>query len=123
MGEAPKEGGKKDKKKDAKKEDVKKALSILNNHLLSNTYMVGHSMTLADISLACGLVDGFKLVMDAEFRKPYGNLMRWFNLCMSQPEFTKIIGKVELCGGAGAKPAAAPKAKAEGKQKEAKPKE
>merc|ERR1719218_520369 len=50
------------------KEDVKRALDVLNNHLLHNTYMVGHQMTLADICVACSLLDGLRLVLDAEFR-------------------------------------------------------
>jgi glutathione S-transferase len=91
----------------AAKEDVKKALTVLNNHLLHNTYMVGHTVTLADISVCCALVDGMKLVLDDEFRKPYGNLMRWFNLCTSQPEFAAILGQVKPAGkGSGQAPAA-----------------
>ena len=61
------------------KEDVKRALSVLNNHLLHNMYMVGHAITLADISLCCALVDGMKLVLDEEFRKPFANMMRWLS--------------------------------------------
>merc|ERR1719277_2233030 len=67
------------------KEDVKKALTVLNNHLLHNTYMVGHTVTLADISICAALTDGMRLVFDADFRKQYGNVMRWFNLCLAQP--------------------------------------
>jgi len=90
------------------KEDVKKALTVLDNHLLHNTFMVGNTMTLADISVCCALVDGMRLVLDDAFRKPFGNLMRWFNLCAAQPEFKSIIGDVKLCG-AGGKTGAAPK--------------
>merc|ERR1712066_262529 len=91
------------------KEDVKKALEVLNNHLLHNTYMVGHTITLADISVACALVDGMKHVLDDAFRQPYGNLMRWFNLCIAQPEFKAVLGQVTLCGGGkGAAQKAAP---------------
>merc|ERR1712194_500211 len=66
------------------KEDVKKALTVLNNHLLHYTYMVGHTITLADISVCCALVDGMKTVLGEDFRKPFGNVMRWFNLCLAQ---------------------------------------
>jgi len=91
------------------KEDVKRALHVLNNHLLQNTYMVGNQITLADICLACSLVDGMRLVFDEDFRKPFANVMRWFNTCMAQPEFTKIWGKVQILGekgGSGGKAAA-----------------
>merc|ERR1712137_989221 len=29
-------------------------------------------------------------------RKPYVNLMRWFNLCIAQPEFQKVLGKIVM---------------------------
>merc|ERR1712113_965011 len=67
------------------KGDVKKALTVLNNHLLHSTFMVGHTISLADIAVCCSLVDGMKLVFDAEYRKQFGNLMRWFNHCLMQP--------------------------------------
>merc|ERR1712060_951723 len=78
----------------AAKEDVTRALTVLNNHLLHNTYMVGNSVTLADISVCCALVDGFRLCLDEKFRKPFGCLMRWFNLMMMQPEFKAVLGEV-----------------------------
>merc|ERR1712066_176353 len=118
------------------KEDVKKALAVLNNHLLHNTYMVGHTITLADISLFCALLDGMQLVLDEGFRKPFTNLMRWFNLCLAQPEFSAVLGAVKLCGAATGsakkdpapkkeatpKKEAAPKKDAKGAAKEAQPK-
>jgi glutathione S-transferase len=73
------------------KNDVKKALAILNNHLLCNTYMVGHKMSLADISIACALFDGMKNVLNEEIRAPFVNLMRWFDLCIAQPEFSSVL--------------------------------
>jgi len=85
------------------KEDVKRAMTVLNNHLLHNTFMVGHQITLADITVCCALVDGFKLVLDEQFRKPFGNLMRWFSLCIAQPEFKSVLGEVKLCGSAASK--------------------
>eukprot|EP00929_Paragymnodinium_shiwhaense_P060953 TRINITY_DN3042_c0_g2_i2.p1 TRINITY_DN3042_c0_g2~~TRINITY_DN3042_c0_g2_i2.p1 ORF type:complete len:517 (+),score=224.74 TRINITY_DN3042_c0_g2_i2:78-1628(+) len=96
------------------KEDVKSALSVLNNHLLHSTYMVGNQITLADISVCCALVDGMKHVMDANFRKPFGNLMRWFNLVTAQTEFNSVLGTVAILGGsAGGKQDAKPAAKKE----------
>lgn len=37
---------------------LKRALGALNMHLASNTYLVGHSVTLADIIMTCNLVMG-----------------------------------------------------------------
>merc|ERR1719195_1902547 len=77
--------------------------------------MVGHSVTLADISVCCALVDGMSLVLDESIRKEFGNVMRWFDLCLAQQEFSDVLGKVKLCAGAGGAKAPAPK--------EAKPKQ
>merc|ERR1711972_810580 len=109
------------------KEDVKRALTVLNNHLLHNTFMVGHSVTLADISICCAPVDGMRLVLDQGFRKDFGNVMRWFNLCLAQPEFSGVLGEVKLRaaaakGGQAGAPKTEAKPKQEAKQKEAKPK-
>merc|ERR1712187_978498 len=103
------------------KEDTRSALTILNNHLLHNTYMVGHQITLADISVCCALIDGMELVLDPAFRQSYGNLMRWFNLCLAQPEFAAVLGKVQLCSAAGAA-IKAPGKKEPAPKKEAAPK-
>merc|ERR1719359_1409413 len=76
------------------KEDVKRALDILNKHLLSNTYMVGHQVTIADICIACALVDGYRLVFDAKFKGGFPNLNRWFELISNQPQFIAVVGSV-----------------------------
>merc|ERR1719453_2389519 len=98
------------------KEDVARALTVLNAHLQQNTYMVGHRVTLADITVACALVDGFKYAFEGRFMKPYGNVERWFDTLMLQPEFKSVLGDVSKGGGA-SKPAASPKAKAEKAEK------
>jgi elongation factor 1-gamma len=79
------------------KEDIKTALSVLNSHLLTRTYLVGERITLADISVATYLVELYKLVLDPEFRKPYINTNRWFNTLVNQPQFKAVLGAVTLC--------------------------
>merc|ERR1719343_1296347 len=44
--------------------------------------------------------------------------MRWFNLCLAQPEFAVVVGQVKLCGAAGKE--AKPKQEAKGKQEKGK---
>jgi elongation factor 1-gamma len=88
---------------------------------------VGDAITLADIVLASTLLYPFKLVADKNYLKPYGNVQRWFNTCVNQPEFVSVVGKVTLCkkealaSGQAAAAAAAPKAdkKADKKEKKA----
>jgi len=124
---------------DSAKKDIQKTLAVLNGHLATRTYLVGHKITLADIVVVTALVDLYKRVFSTEFRKPYANVNRWFTTCINQPQFAKVIGKVdfadkeEMAAGAGAakaKPAAADKgkqaqaqpAKKDEKKKEEKPK-
>lgn len=79
------------------KEDLAKALTTLNNYLANNTYLVGDQITLADIIIASTLLYPMKLVADETYRKPFEHVVRWFQSCVSQPEFEAVVGKVEMC--------------------------
>ena len=79
------------------REELRRALAALNVHLLPRTYLASERVTLADIACACTLLTAFQLAMDAEFRKPYGNVVRWFNTIVSQPQVKAVIGEVTLC--------------------------
>mmetsp|Transcript_932 Transcript_932/g.1409 ORF Transcript_932/g.1409 Transcript_932/m.1409 type:complete len:417 (-) Transcript_932:448-1698(-) len=79
------------------KTDFSKALEILDKHLLARTYLVNDQITLADITVASALVYPMKFVCDKAFLKPFGNVVRWFNTCVNQPEFVAVIGKVTPC--------------------------
>ena len=50
------------------KEDVKKAMTALNDQLLHQTYLVGERVTLADIVVACTMISLYQNVLDPEFR-------------------------------------------------------
>ena len=50
------------------KEDIKAALQALNTHLLPKTYLVGERITLADIGVACTLLQLYQYVLDPSFR-------------------------------------------------------
>ena len=79
------------------KADLGKGLELLNNHLLDKTYLVNHQITLADIVVASTLLYPFKLVADKNYLKPYGNVVRWFQTCVNQPEFQQVVGQVAMC--------------------------
>lgn len=72
-------------------------METLNTYLLTKTYLVGDQITLADITVASALVYPMKLVCDKAYLKPFGNVVRWFNTCVNQPEFKKVVGAVTLC--------------------------
>lgn len=79
------------------KTDLAAGLTILNNHLLDKTYLVNDQITLADIVVASTLLYPFKLVCDKNYLKPFGNVARWFQTCVNQPEFKQVIGTVNMC--------------------------
>eukprot|EP00742_Colponemidia_sp_Colp-10_P000397 GILJ01000435.1.p1 GENE.GILJ01000435.1~~GILJ01000435.1.p1 ORF type:complete len:438 (+),score=108.38 GILJ01000435.1:184-1314(+) len=105
--------------------DLKKAFAIINDHLLTHTYLVGNQVTLADVILACTLILPFRTVVGPEFRKPYGNLVRWLDTLVHLPEFVAVWGRVDfakVAQSAVGAPAPAAKPKKEAAKKEEKPK-
>ena len=102
------------------KQDLARALGALQSHLASSTYLVGQTVTLADIAVACSLLNAFKLVMDATYLEPFGSVVRWFATCVNQPEFIAVLGETKLIS-AGVHPPppekAPPKEKAAVKEK------
>jgi len=79
------------------KTDLATALKLLNAHLATRTYLVGERITLADINVACTLLHAYTKVLDPEFRKPYGNVNRWFLTIINQPQFKAVNGEPKLC--------------------------
>merc|ERR1712018_1008545 len=78
------------------KEDIKKAMTALNEHLLHQTFLVGERVTLADIVVACTMLSLYQNVLDPNFRKPFGNVNRWFTTVVNQPQVKKVVGAVAL---------------------------
>lgn len=109
---------------EAKKEMVR-AMTVLNNHLLHNTFLVGNAVTLADIVIASSLVHLYTMVFTPKFLAPFGNVTRWFTILVHQPEFSKVTGKIEFAKEEAVAPKAgkAKEAKAEKPKEAAKPKE
>ncbi|XP_046442843.1 elongation factor 1-gamma-like [Daphnia pulex] len=79
------------------KEELKAILSVVNNHLLTRTFLVGEKITLADIVLSSNLLHLYESICDETNRKPYQNLNRWFITCVNQPQFKAIIGDFKIC--------------------------
>ncbi|GAB2303256.1 hypothetical protein Dimus_037251 [Dionaea muscipula] len=74
---------------------LKRALEALNTHLASTTYLVGHSVTLADIILTCNLLVGFTQVMTKSFTAEFPHVERYFWTMVNQPNVHKVIGEVK----------------------------
>ncbi|XP_050158654.1 elongation factor 1-gamma-like [Malus sylvestris] len=74
---------------------LKRALGALNTHLASNTYLVGHSVTLADIVVGCNLYFGFTEILTKSFTSEFPHVERYFWTLVNQPTFKKVIGDVK----------------------------
>jgi elongation factor 1-gamma len=97
---------------------LNKVLAALDSVLLKKTFLVGESVTFADIAMVCALYRLFTMILDPQARGSFINLTRWFVTCVNQPEFLSVFGNTELAvkeqkydpsaKAAPAKPAAAP---------------
>jgi len=65
--------------------------------LLDQTYIIGESITLADVSTATAIMLVFQHVMAEDERKKYPALIRWFTTLVNQPDFKAIIGEFLWC--------------------------
>jgi len=81
----------------AAKEDLDKSLRVLDDYLLSRTFLVGESVTLADVFVACDLLLPFKLVLSSSIRRKFINVTRWFVTVINQRPVADVLGQVELC--------------------------
>ncbi|KAJ1561988.1 Elongation factor 1-gamma, partial [Nowakowskiella sp. JEL0078] len=77
-------------------ENIKNILSIFDKHLLTKTFFVGESVTLADITVATSLLGFYRAVFDLPFRAPYKNVNRWFTTVINQPIIKEVLGEVVL---------------------------
>jgi elongation factor 1-gamma len=85
-----------DKAYNEAKKEMTNSLRVLNEYLLNNTYLAGNNVTLADITIATALVHLYQLVFTPKFLAPFANVTRWFTTLVNQPEFSKVVGKVEF---------------------------
>lgn len=93
-------------------------LKVLEDHLLSQTYLVGERLTLADIFAAAFVGRGMQFVLDKQFRDSHTNITRWWNTVSNQEVYKQAAPSVSPIDKAieyeppkkEPKPAAAPKA-------------
>ncbi|XP_028098821.1 elongation factor 1-gamma-like [Camellia sinensis] len=75
---------------------LKRALGALSVHLASNTYLVGHAVTLASIIMTCNLFPVFTNVMTKSFTTEFPHVERYYWTMVNQPNFKKVIEAVLL---------------------------
>jgi len=76
--------------------DTHKVLKVLNTVLEPRTYLVGESITLADICLASALMLVYTTVLDKNACRDYVNLNRWFLTVVNHPNFKAVVGETLL---------------------------
>ncbi|KAL2894309.1 Elongation factor 1-gamma 2 [Bienertia sinuspersici] len=74
---------------------LKRSLEALSTHLACNTYLVGDSVTLADIIMACNLYYGFSRIMTKSFTSEFPHVERYVWTMVNQPNFKKVLGEVK----------------------------
>jgi elongation factor 1-gamma len=74
---------------------LKRALGALETHLASNTYLVGDSVTLADIVMSCNLYLGFTQIMTKSFTSEFPHVERYFWTMVNQPNIKNVMGDVK----------------------------
>jgi elongation factor 1-gamma len=74
---------------------LKRSFEALNTHLAHNTYLVGESVTLADIITIANLYLGFAKILVKSFTSEFPHVERYFWTLINQPNFRKIFGQVK----------------------------
>jgi elongation factor 1-gamma len=73
-----------------------KAVAVVEEHLLYNTYLVGERITLADL-FAVGIISrGFEFFFDKKWRSENPNVTRWFETIRNQPIYAEVAEKLTL---------------------------
>uniref|UniRef100_A0A3P9CRU4 Valine--tRNA ligase n=1 Tax=Maylandia zebra TaxID=106582 RepID=A0A3P9CRU4_9CICH len=78
--------------------ELMRVLKVLDQALAPRTYLVGESITLADMAVATAVLLPFKYVcaLEPSDRKAVTNVTRWFTTCINQPQFLKVLGEIVL---------------------------
>jgi len=78
------------------RQELQRYLQALNQVLLTRTYLVGETVTMADVSLVCVLLPAVKSILDSSTRSKSANVMRWFHTIVNQPHVKAIVGDLKL---------------------------
>ncbi|XP_014558904.1 hypothetical protein COCVIDRAFT_24648 [Bipolaris victoriae FI3] len=109
-----------------------RAIHVIEEHLLTHTYLVGERLTLADIFATSIIARGFQYFFDKQWRDSNPNVTRWYETVYNQASYSAVAPKLEFItealknvapkkeGGEKKKeqPKAAPKPKAEEPEEE-----
>ena len=78
-------------------ETLKKALRILDDRLKQSKYLAGETLTIADIQAVAVVGMLFRYCFDEKARKPFHNLVKYFEQVSNEENFKKAVGRPHLC--------------------------
>lgn len=70
---------------------AERAVDVIEKHLLTNTYLVGERITLADLFAAGIISRGFQYVYGKEWRDAHPNVTRWYSTVYNQPIYSAVV--------------------------------
>ncbi|KAI6354121.1 hypothetical protein MCOR25_008739 [Pyricularia grisea] len=73
-----------------------KAISVVEEYLRDNTFLVGERITLADLFSVGIIARGFEFFFDTKWRQEYPNVTRWYTTVYDQPIYSAVAPKLEL---------------------------
>ncbi|KAK4453164.1 hypothetical protein QBC34DRAFT_396492 [Podospora aff. communis PSN243] len=73
-----------------------KAISVVETHLESNTYLVGERITLADLFAVGIAARGYEFFFDKQWRSEHPNFTRWYETVYNQPIYSAVAPKFAL---------------------------
>merc|ERR1712032_667571 len=75
---------------------IKEGIRGLSGSLTGN-FLVGSSLTVADVMVAAILALPFQVLLDEAFRKPASKAYEWFERVAADAAFKKVFGRVKIC--------------------------
>ena len=79
---------------DESSKNALKAVGVVEEHLLNNTYLAGERITLADLFAAGIISRGFQFFFDKKWRSENPNVTRWYETVYNQPIYSAVVDKL-----------------------------
>lgn len=76
--------------------EFKSSLRIVNDHLKGKDFLVGDTLTIADIYAAVSLTFPMQFTVDPGYQKAIKNVVDWFTKTVARPQFKASLGNVKL---------------------------
>ena len=68
----------------------------MDRHLVGRKYLVGDSITIADIGLVCSLYNSYTKLFDRNIAQSLPSLTSWFRSLVELDQFKEVMGQVTL---------------------------